>query len=87
MGSTGASKMRRNLLLRAMAQPIGMAMKLPSDMTRQRLVLGCFHSIAFLGPVVRSRLDGVQISPREGMLADPPSFEHPGRAAALVVPN
>jgi hypothetical protein len=56
--------MRRNLLLRAMAQPIGMAMKLPSNMTRQRLVLECSRSIAFLDPVVRSQLDDVQISPR-----------------------
>jgi hypothetical protein len=84
--------MRRNLLLRAMAQPIGMAMKLPSNMTRQRLVLECSRSIAFLDPVVRSPLDGVQISPRggggrEGILADPPSFEHPGRAEALVAPT
>jgi hypothetical protein len=79
--------MRRNLLFRAMSQAIGMAMKLPSNMTRQTLVLERSHSIAFLDPVVRSRLDGVQISPREGMLAHPPSFEHPGRAEALVAPT
>ena len=66
-----------------------MVMKLPSNMTRQRLVLECSRSIAFLDPVVRSRLDGVQISPRgrEGMPAGPPSFEHPGRAEALVAPT
>jgi hypothetical protein len=63
-----------------------MAMKLPSNMTRQRLVLECSRSIAFLDAVVCA-----QYKPVGGgggaILADPPSFEHPGRAEALVAPT